>query len=92
MLSLLILLPHGKLAAGDGQELQVTLIRLRGGLGGMAQLSCCVSGPISGVSSPNSQPGSLGLLLIENFPGHFWLLGLFHFTSTYYYIFKDTEI
>lgn len=32
------------------------------------------------------------LSLIENFPGHFQLLGTFQFTLIYYYIFKDTEM
>lgn len=80
-------------------ELQVTLIRLRDGLGGMTQTLPCSPAAFLAPSlvfqvqtQHRCQPGSLGLLLIENFPGHFWLLGLFHFTLTYYYIFKDTEI
>lgn len=77
----------------------MTLIRLRGGLGGRAQTLPCspaaflVPYLVSKAQTQNErQPGSLGLSLIEKLPGHSWLLGTFHFTFIYYYIFKDAEI
>lgn len=76
-------------------------MRLRGVLGGMAQtLPCSPAAFLAPCLVSQAQTWSElvpvwltgGFSLIENFPGHLWLLGTFHLTLIYYYIFKDAEI